>query len=270
MLSCIVSTIVSMRLSRESIYTLKLIRRGAHVGGSGREAAIMLGSRVEAVMEPVVASVRPNASLHHVVAMATGHHQASVYVTDHKRKLLGVVTLEDVASHLPDKKHIQRKLLARDLMHAVACKLVATERLDRCVTLLSRPDIEDLPVVKDDARLIGRVSRTDLLSYYGREVLRQDVAFGFVEEEEQERALRHFEEHTGEVRGEIPVAGSFVGRSLRQLNLRARFGVNVYAMRRGDGELVLPDAGAPLAAGAVLIVIGPEAEVERVRNLASE
>ena len=56
---------------------------------------------------------------------------------------------------------------------------------------------------------------------------------------------------------EVSVPESWVGKSLRELNVRAKYDVNVIAVRRGGALELTMDAGSALEAGMVLIVLGP-------------
>ena len=74
---------------------------------------------------------------------------------------------------------------------------------------------------------------------------------------------------SGEVRAEIPVEGGLAGRTLRELNLRYRFGVQVYAVRHPREGTTTPDPDAPLEKGATLVAVGPLRGVQEVRGLAT-
>lgn len=56
---------------------------------------------------------------------------------------------------------------------------------------------------------------------------------------------------------EVSVPESWVGKSLRELNVRAKYDVNVIAVRRSGALELTMDAGSALEAGMVLIVLGP-------------
>jgi CPA2 family monovalent cation:H+ antiporter-2 len=65
----------------------------------------------------------------------------------------------------------------------------------------------------------------------------------------------------------IPDGGTAVGRSLADLDLRARTGATVLAIRRGDRGLPTPSPKEPLAAGDVLALAGSDAAVSEARAL---
>ncbi len=69
----------------------------------------------------------------------------------------------------------------------------------------------------------------------------------------------------------LPEGSPAVGRSLVELNLRARTGATVLAIRDLEGHARLPDGHQPLKAGEVLVIAGPrEAEDAAVALLLAE
>ncbi|HEX6988070.1 MAG TPA: TrkA C-terminal domain-containing protein, partial [Bacillota bacterium] len=68
---------------------------------------------------------------------------------------------------------------------------------------------------------------------------------------------------------ELAAGGKLVGFSLRELDLRARHGVTVLAVRRGARVVVPPQADEKIRAGDVLVAIGSNQNLERVEALAT-
>jgi len=81
--------------------------------------------------------------------------------------------------------------------------------------------------------------------------------------------LEHFElvPHYSVVEMKAPKFA--VGRTLSQLNLRARFGVNVILMRRGDRVNASPGADDVIEEGDLLVVSGPDEGLRRMGELSS-
>ena len=67
---------------------------------------------------------------------------------------------------------------------------------------------------------------------------------------------------------EVAVPESFAGQSLVDLGVRRKVGVTVVAIRRGAVTLASLEGSEVLASGDVLVVIGPEAAIERLADLA--
>lgn len=66
---------------------------------------------------------------------------------------------------------------------------------------------------------------------------------------------------------DIPVPGSWKGKSLKELNVRAALGVNILAIRRGGKINVSPGADFTFAEGDVVVVLGDSAALKKVQKL---
>jgi magnesium transporter len=80
----------------------------------------------------------------------------SIYVLDAERKLLGVVSLRDLILARPTA-------LLADLMQRDVITVRVDEPQDKVVDLLARFDFIAIPVVDDQARLVGIVTHDDVL-----------------------------------------------------------------------------------------------------------
>lgn len=66
---------------------------------------------------------------------------------------------------------------------------------------------------------------------------------------------------------EVPAPASWQGKTLRELNVRAKLGLNILAVRRGSGIDVSPAADFAVKSGDVVVVLGSNAALERVQKL---
>lgn len=66
---------------------------------------------------------------------------------------------------------------------------------------------------------------------------------------------------------EVPAPKSWRGKSLRELNVRAKLGVNILAVRRDGGINVSPAADFAVAEEDVLVVLGDSQALKKVQKL---
>jgi trk system potassium uptake protein TrkA len=66
---------------------------------------------------------------------------------------------------------------------------------------------------------------------------------------------------------EVPVPGSWKGKSLKELNVRAKLGVNILAIRRSGKINVSPGADFTFEDQDVVVVLGDSAALKRVQKL---
>ncbi|WP_269079222.1 potassium channel family protein [Paenibacillus durus] len=63
---------------------------------------------------------------------------------------------------------------------------------------------------------------------------------------------------------DMKVPGAMLGRNLKELNIRAKFGCNVIAIRRGDEMNITPNADDRLTSDDVLVIVGHKDNLTRL------
>ncbi|MBR3978192.1 MAG: TrkA family potassium uptake protein [Oscillospiraceae bacterium] len=66
---------------------------------------------------------------------------------------------------------------------------------------------------------------------------------------------------------EVPVPASWENKSLIELNVRAKLGVNILSVKRGGSITVSPAADYRMAKGDIMLVLGETAALEAVQKL---
>ena len=66
---------------------------------------------------------------------------------------------------------------------------------------------------------------------------------------------------------EIPAPRNWIGKSLRELNVRAKLGINIIAVKTGEQIDVSPAPDAPITADDVMVVLGDTAALKAVQKL---
>ena len=96
------------------------------------------------------------------------------------------------------------------------------------------------------------------------------------EQEQGERLARSLHSHNvldyielSEAYGilEVPAPKSWIGKTLKELNVRAKLGVNIIAVESGSKTNVSPSADYCILAGDILVVLGENYALEAVQKL---
>jgi CIC family chloride channel protein len=160
MFAIVLATAVSRGLSRDTIYTLKLSRRGIVVDRP-RVVSVMRTVPVAAAMGPVPEPLAPDAPLDAVVERLTREDCAPVI--DAGGELVGVISAIDVEAEAGGSA------AARRLAHTPR-ELHADDVLEDAVRALSLSDDPAVPVLEPGGRtLVGWVTHRDILRAYHAE-----------------------------------------------------------------------------------------------------
>jgi len=272
MISCVISTILASKLQNESIYTLKLIRRGINLF-SGRDVNVLRKLPVKSIMrdDPVIVSV--NTSFPDLIELFYHSTHAQFFVVDKDERLIGRVKMDDIRQLLQQGEYLSELVIAHDLMQPNVANIHEKDTLDDVMKIFGRYTVEELPVV-DSAnpdKIIGVVFYKDVISAYNQQLIKQD----FVRETSASINLLEKSQKVSFLGGyamtEIQVSMNMAGKSLQQLNLRQRFGVNILMIKRnvnGEAEVhVVPNPGETIQMGDRLVAMGKEKDLEKLRHL---
>ncbi|WP_223644912.1 chloride channel protein [Corallococcus sp. EGB] len=161
MLAAVVAAVVSRRLEPESLYTSVLVKRDVRVPDSVPHWLREEG--VRSLLSPATQRVPPSATFDEVVVLLLEQPAgADLYVTDAEGRLLGVITLDALKGHLPDHSLLQATVAA-DVMDSSVQAITPDLSLSEVASRFGHTELERLPVVDGRRRLLGSLSKGDLL-----------------------------------------------------------------------------------------------------------
>lgn len=273
MAACILATLVSQRLDTANIYTHKLLRRGIDLA-AGREVNVLRSLKVREVMENAAARVHPSTHLGEIVDRATTEGVAYFYVTDDQGRLLGVIGTPEMRNALVDAETLRDIVVADDLARNDVPAVLPDHDLDRVMRIFGGKNREELPVIEDTKtrRFLGTITRGHLLEAYNRELRKRDMVSEIAGGLATSRADAVYlgENHWMK---QVDVPGTFVGRTLKELDLRGRLGVQVVMLRRkregstSDSRIELvPGPDTRLELGDLVVAVGPREAVDRLEG----
>ncbi len=158
MVAVVIATGLADRLSPDSIYTLKLRRRGIDLDQP--KAPGLDAIPVSEAMRPLPEPLAPSASVPEMLArFASGSALAIPVVDADGATILGVVSAEAVEAALPDDGVVY----ARDIMH-LTDTLHASDPLEHAIRVLAQSGDEGVPVLAvTDGQAVGWITHRDLL-----------------------------------------------------------------------------------------------------------
>ena len=254
MMACIVATVVASSLKEESIYTQKLKWKGISLR-QGREENILHHLSVGEVLRREYVSFSEDTPLPAMLAQALGSMQTTFPLVDPEGRLSGVVRVQDLHRALDDRASLEGVLVAADLGSSIQA-LRDTENMEQALELLTASGTDLLPVVDGDDRLLGTVFAQDVLGRYAHELQKLRLASTLAQRKSFSVMTDGIELGHGMRLAEVEVRRPLVGHSLRELQLRARYGLEVLYVLKGAYRIrKLADPDLSLEAGDHLVVM---------------
>jgi CIC family chloride channel protein len=214
MLATVMSTLVSQLISRESIYTLKLTRRGVHLR-QGQDIDVMQSITVRDAMTTDMDTVPLTMALDELAEEFWRSHHHGFPVVDDAGNLIGVVTIQD----------LERARAAGSLEGQVVADIATREGLLvaypyepmwKALRRLGLRDVGRLPVVKEEGsrQLVGVVRRADIIRAYDQAIAAR------AQHQHRAEVLRLGQvDGTSFLQVRIPSDSSAVGHRISELDL---------------------------------------------------
>jgi CIC family chloride channel protein len=274
MLCSILASFVASIVKKDSIYTMKLTRRGVDLS-RGMEVSIMQATKVRDVMNKNMVVLNESKDFNDLLKEVINSNEAYYFVVDNKGKYQGSFNVHDVKEVL-NEKSLAGLVVAKDLVPiSVSPSIEMDATLAQCMRKFGIYEMEELPVVEDEnsKRLIGKVGRRDIINVYNREILRQgSLGLKFIQGKLSETSptQNYVDLPDGCEINVIPVTTAIQGHTLQELDIRHNYAVTVVAINRigerGDREVIIPDSEENLKRGDMLVVIGMTDALKRLKE----
>ncbi len=176
MITCIISALAAGQFYRESIYTLKLTRRGVDIR-AGREVNVLKSIPVREVMNTKIATIYEGESLGQFSRTIAKSKYNSFPVLDAENRLVSILSFADYRDAVFNED-LKDLIIARDLATPNVQTINSEANLYDALETISFKDFAILPVVSasDTGKLVGVVSRRDILRAYDKAVLKKSLS----------------------------------------------------------------------------------------------
>jgi CIC family chloride channel protein len=267
MAACVVSTLVTTFASRDSIYTMKLRRRGIDLFEE-ENLNILKRLRVHDIVDQEPEVLQESDNFQTVVERVLASEHTQFFVVNRSGDLLGSIHLRELARLLAEQEVLKTIIVAEDLLEPDEPTVTRDDDLDLVMQLFGGSVHDEIGVVAWDnpRKLLGSVHKKDVLDAYNREVMRRDMAGSVSSTVIVASKGQQVEIAGGYVLQEIQPPPRYFGRTIRELDIAAETGVHVILLRKrvpGSGSKVrVPTANDRIDEGDRLVVAGTKNAVE--------
>ncbi len=272
MITCIISVILSAKLTRESIYTLKLLMRNIGIK-EGMEVNIMESLYVKDIYKTDVESIGETDNFNQVVNKVLKGKSTEYPVVGRQNNLIGIISIYDIKDHLFEKDELKNLLIAADIVDTNFEAVSPESNCEMALDKMSRYDLEGLSVVnsEDGNKLIGYIWRKDIQDAYQKEIDRMEIASNIASSIVMKEDEKEFHFMEGYSIVEISPPKSFIGKSIRELDIRKNYGVDVLSIKTGkrsDSKVkAIPNPNHVFKEDETIIVAGEIKNINRLKNL---
>ncbi len=260
MVATITAGYLAQALYPDSIYTIKLTRRGIRFS-QGRDLDIMQSVQVGEVMNTHPVTVSMDESLVDLYRKFQETNLLGFPVVDSEGALAGIVTLQDMEHVLSSDPANLRSLRVKDVAVADPITVYADDPIWTAIQKMAPRDLARLPVVarEDNKRLLGLISRSDIVRAYDVGIVRKQrgqlLADHSILRKERKNDFMEFR---------MGHSAQGIDHPLKDLSLPRH--VIVVSVERG-GELLIPKGDTIFKTGDIVTLFGRCEELCEARKI---
>jgi len=275
MITTIISTLISIRLQKESIYTLKLVRRGINIF-AGREVNVLRSLHVADVPKRSINLVEEQTPFNEVLEAIVETPHNYTYVMNKDKRIVGYISMNEIRQTITEYENLKHLLIAEDIAQPNVEVVHETDDLDHVMKQFARTGLDEMPVISGDKeqRIVGSIWQRDVIAAYNQQIFLRDMSG------ETAASIHHLsEDKTVHVVDryhfyEVDVPPPLVGKSLAEIDLRNRYNLELLLIKRThhhDGQMkiryVHPHAKTHLKTNDVLLLFGFKEDFQRLKRL---
>jgi len=270
MMAVIISTVIKMHLKKESMYSLKLIRKGLDIEQKG-EPNVLSKIKVKKIINQgclTVLADTPFTDLHELTKKSIN---LNYFVVDENKKLIGILSPHKIRT-IENQRDLENiDLKAKDLIVEKGIFFTPEDTLDKVGLMLNDLVLDEIPIVNNeqDQIVIGYISKTEVINAYNREMAKTDMLNSVSAYIGSVGKFRQLKMVNGEVLCEVEVPGKYVDKNLAELDLRHKYGIEVILIKQNydpetneSEKVFVPNPEYRFAYGDKLLIVGSQEEVD--------
>lgn len=266
MLGSVISAILARHLLRDSIYTVKLSRRGIEVY-AGRNLDLMDTVLVGEAMTPIedMVTIGPSTPLTELTRLFDESHHHGVVVVDENDHLQGIATLSSLEN--TNAEQLVTGTVA-DILTKRMPVVFPDQTLKAALQQVGASDPGRIPVVErpDGSRLVGVLRRGDIVTAY---------AHAAVDDQARRRASRPGGLEQPITNDHVSATGTpivevklreddrAVGKTVQELDLPLD---SLIVSIRRDSRVLIPRGGTRLEPGDIIVALAREGKEKALRR----
>jgi chloride channel protein, CIC family len=270
---CVISTYISAKFSRESIYTLKLVLRNINLK-ENTENNVIESIPVKNIINTNAETVSIDNTVEDILDKAVRNNNSVLPVVNSENRLKGVISLAELLNISKHKEHLGELVIANDIMNKSVIPLVIE---DNCLTSIERMkkfDIEGIPVVDNlnDRKFIGMIWGRDVHSEYLKEMEMLDLVSKLATSVSLKNTESQVIINVGYLIAEVLVPDSFINKKISDLDIRKKLGVEILAIKSCESgkekNITIPKSDYVFKENDRINIAGPAKNVNKIKNFA--
>ncbi|MBZ0178165.1 MAG: chloride channel protein [Melioribacteraceae bacterium] len=273
MLSVVISTTIVQLVVRRSVHLEHLQKEGYDLA-AGRESRILKSVQVKDIMRKEIVLLPEDTPLPVIVTKLLESHHSTFYTSDAKGNLTGAISENELRPIITEYEQVRDFIVAKDIARHELTTVKETDDLHFVLNLFGQRNIDEFPVYSEEGKIVGSITRQDVISAYNRESLKYNLADGLAHDLKNIEKIEAAKVAEGYSIIERRVPAKFVGKSVIDLQLRRNYGLEVLMIKQqtsffegsDDTKIIIPDKNYPLKPDDILVIFGSDEKLAQTED----
>lgn len=263
MLSCIIASLVTVGLHKESIYTMRLKRKGI-LFKEGREVNILRSLFVRDLISQDYEMFLNTERAGKIIDQAIGGKHHAFQIVDVDKNYVGCFSLNQLKKLVLQKELVDSFVIAEDIA-VPEIHIDYEDNLEKAMEIFGRKDVAEIAVLKDK-KFFGVIKRKDVIEAYNHEITKKEAASGLIQKLKFTHLTKTIDIGKGYTVMEIDAPYSFWNKTLKELNLKALYRIDVLLIKRKypPQTITIPSAEESIRKGDLLVLAGLEENIKKI------
>jgi len=272
MIATTISSFLATKLQKGSIYTLKLMKRGINIH-QGKEINILKSMQVKDFMRSSIEIISPETTLEQTINKFVNSEHSFFYLTDSKGKITDKISQTELSAIATEYENLKDICVAQDIATPNLVTVNENDHLDCVMKEFAKENIGEIPVVshQNQKNILGTIWRIDVIAAYNKEILKRDLAGEISHLVAASQRSPLVEITDGLYLMEIETPASFVGKKIKEVEVRKKYHVDIMLIKRRKSAkkplTKIPDADYTFKPDDNLLILGEKKKVEFLSKL---
>jgi CIC family chloride channel protein len=278
MLAVIISTTMVQIILKGSIHIKHLAEQGYEIK-EGREINLLRSIKVSDAKLDEIELIPYITPLPELIAKVMESPRHTFYTVNDKGIITGTITETELRPIITEYDHLKDVIVASDVINPQVITISKDNDLDYVLNLFGKWNLDQFPVVDPESpnKILGAVTRQEVISIYNRESLKVNLASGLSKELKSIEHTATAKVATGYSIAELGVPKSFIGKTLVELKIRNEFELEVLMIKQQkdfladvklEAEIMTPDPDYKLKGTDTLVIFGSDKRIDYLRKIA--
>jgi len=259
----IISSLITMIIKRESIYTQKLMLRGILLRSREDNDQVKTRTIDEYIKKETkyfVEADKINRIL--VELLHQEQHLFPIVNNENEKKLVGVLTMDNLKFIFEEAilPMTQELMVAKDLMSPVSSIAVGTNIIT-ALEIFAKSDYSVLPVINNEKKLLGLLSEHRILRIYNNEYRKNEIARVILKKQGLKQGVEGISIGSSMYITEVELPKDAVSKTLKDIQFRNRYNLEIVLIKKNDNKKIFPKGDYILKKEDKLMVLGTAEDI---------